>query len=163
MKQYISGDKLYLWGKPYTLKLSDAGDYNIHMTQDEIILGVGENDTYNKRIKALNRFYSSELYAMVSILIEPCVKRVGVELESWAVCNNLNSYWGICWPKKKHIELSLHLAKLPLEWLEAVIIHELVHIIISGHSDRFYDRCEKYFPNYRKIDAMIDSKADFYM
>ena len=118
MKQYISGDTLYLWGKPYTLKLSDAVDYKVHMTKDEIILGVGGNDTYNKRIKALNRFYSSELAAMVSILIE---------------------------------------------WLESVIIHEPVHMIILGHSKRFYDICEKYFPNYRKVKAMIDSKADFYM
>ncbi|MDD2371456.1 MAG: SprT family zinc-dependent metalloprotease [Firmicutes bacterium] len=57
--------------------------------------------------------------------------------------------WGSCTIKGK-INLNIKLAKAPIEVIEYIYIHELVHLEIRNHSRTFWDRLEAILPNYRK-------------
>ena len=65
MRKYVSGEIFYLWGKPYTLNVSEGDHYGVNMTRDEILLTVNKRYSYNLRQKAMNDFYSSELSDMI--------------------------------------------------------------------------------------------------
>ncbi len=56
--------------------------------------------------------------------------------------------WGSC-SKKKNINLNWRLIMVPPEVRDYVIYHELCHLFELNHSTRFWERVEKYCPQYR--------------
>ena len=63
--------------------------------------------------------------------------------------------YGSCIPSKKALHFSSRLIMLPEKAIDAVIVHELCHIIHPNHSKNFYELVEKYIPNYKEIDKYL--------
>lgn len=58
--------------------------------------------------------------------------------------NNQDHRWGSCTPATGTIRISHRLAALP-EWvLDAVIAHELAHLVEPAHNARFWDLANRY-------------------
>ena len=68
---------------------------------------------------------------------------------------------GSCIPSKKILHFSNRLIMLPEDKVDAIIVHELCHIIHSNHSKNFYELVKKYIPNYDEINKWLkeNSKA----
>ncbi|MEO0731496.1 MAG: M48 family metallopeptidase [Bacteroidota bacterium] len=64
------------------------------------------------------------------------------------------SRWGSC-SSKGNINLATRLLLAPQEVLDAVIIHELAHLVEANHSHRFWAEVERALPNYREYDAWL--------
>lgn len=64
------------------------------------------------------------------------------------------SRWGSC-SSKGNINLATRLILAPDEILDAVIIHELAHLIEANHSSRFWGHVERALPNYRDHDVWL--------
>lgn len=63
---------------------------------------------------------------------------------SWSDRQNLR--WGSCTPANGTIRVSTRLASAPPFVLDYVLVHELAHLVVSGHGpafDRIVDRYEK--------------------
>ena len=50
--------------------------------------------------------------------------------------------------KNKTINLNQNLLKAPEEVIDYIIIHELCHLKIKGHSHKFWDYLHKFVPDY---------------
>ena len=51
------------------------------------------------------------------------------------------------------VHLSIDLLKCPNDIIDYMILHEICHLRIKGHSHRFWDLVHKFMPNYQeKID-----------
>lgn len=50
---------------------------------------------------------------------------------------NMRTKWGTCNIDKRRIWINLQLAKKPIECLEYVVTHELVHLVEKNHTNRF--------------------------
>lgn len=57
---------------------------------------------------------------------------------------NQNSRWGSCSPDDREIRISHRIQGMPQYVIDAVILHELVHLIVADHSPKFYAYLEKY-------------------
>lgn len=66
----------------------------------------------------------------------------------------LTSRWGSC-SSKGGISLAIQLCLMPLEILDYVIVHELVHMMIKNHSSRFWQKVESILPDYSKKKAWL--------
>lgn len=64
---------------------------------------------------------------------------------------NQNSRWGSCTPIDRTIRLSHRLQAMPEHVVDAVLVHELTHLVVSGHGPRF-DAIVKRYP--RTDEAM---------
>lgn len=62
---------------------------------------------------------------------------------------NYKSLWGACYIDNT-ILLNERLILAPLGTIDAIICHELAHIIHPNHSKEFYSTLEKLYPNYYK-------------
>lgn len=51
---------------------------------------------------------------------------------------NIKTLWGSC-SSKNNINLNIHLMRLPKHLIDYIILHELAHTVIKGHSPSFYD------------------------
>lgn len=63
------------------------------------------------------------------------------------------SKWGDCSPARRHITISLYTLLLPAWCIEHVVVHELVHLLVPDHSDRFHRLLTRYFPRWREARA----------
>ena len=68
----------------------------------------------------------------------------GVTFESIAWVNNQRSRWGSCSVDERSIRLSLELSEYPGWVRDYVIVHELAHLIVPDHSDRFWELVNRY-------------------
>ena len=68
---------------------------------------------------------------------------------------NLNGRWGAI-TKVGGINLNANLIKAPEEVIEYIIIHELCHFIIKGHSHHFWELIRSYFPRYQEAIKWLD-------
>ena len=57
---------------------------------------------------------------------------------------NQASRWGSCSPDDRTIRLSIELADYPNWVRDYVIVHELAHLIVADHGDRFWDIVNRY-------------------
>jgi predicted metal-dependent hydrolase len=68
------------------------------------------------------------------------------------VIKNLKNRWGSI-NKNNTINLNVNLLKAPEDIIDYVIIHELCHLNIKGHSYHFWDYLKQIVPDYKqKID-----------
>ncbi len=63
--------------------------------------------------------------------------------------------YGSCVPSKKALHFSSRLVMLQKDEIDAVIVHELCHIVYPNHSKKFYELVEKYITNYKQIDKKL--------
>ena len=61
------------------------------------------------------------------------------------------SKWGSCTPSKHKICFNVNLIFMPLEFVDAIILHELAHLFHFNHSKDFYNLLCTWMPNYRQV------------
>jgi len=52
--------------------------------------------------------------------------------------------------------LNTELVKKPKDFLEFVIVHEMLHLIESTHSERFVTLLERHYPSWREARAKLN-------
>ncbi|CAN5658486.1 M48 family metallopeptidase [soil metagenome] len=68
----------------------------------------------------------------------------GVRVGDISWIETQKSRWGYCSPSESQIRLSLALADYPTWVRDYVIVHELAHLIVADHSDRFWELVNGY-------------------
>ncbi len=66
----------------------------------------------------------------------------------------LTKSFGICYPRKKEIKISSRTKKMPLWVLDYLIFHELVHLKIPRHNQKFWQAVKKY-PKAEKAKGFL--------
>jgi predicted metal-dependent hydrolase len=69
--------------------------------------------------------------------------------------DNQRSRWGSCTPVDRSIRLSRRLQDMPDWVVDYVLVHELAHLIESGHNDRFWAWVDRY-PHAERAKAWLD-------
>ena len=54
-------------------------------------------------------------------------------------------------------ELNTELTKKPAECLEYVIVHEMAHLIVRHHDDRFTSLMDRYLPNWKLVRQTLNA------
>ena len=67
--------------------------------------------------------------------------------------------YGSCIPKTRDLHFSSRLVMLKEEAIDAIIVHELCHIIHPNHSKDFYNLVESYIPNYKEINKYLKKNS----
>jgi predicted metal-dependent hydrolase len=68
----------------------------------------------------------------------------------------MNTRWGSCSPRTRKIRLNTELAKKPPEFLEYVVVHEMVHLIERHHNGRFARLMDHHLPNRRYLRRALN-------
>lgn len=65
------------------------------------------------------------------------------------------SRWGCCHPRTHQLAFSVYLLLLPDWCIEHVVVHELTHLLVPNHSDRFYTVMDQFFPRWKEARQEI--------
>jgi len=107
-----------------------------------------------KKINSLKKFYANEVVEKSKQLLEKWKMIIGnsINLDQVSFKSQwMKSQFGSCQSKTKIINLNSVLACFDEQYLEAILLHELVHLKIQNHGKKFYDLLLFYIPNYRLI------------
>ena len=89
-----------------------------------------------------------ELRRTIPPLLAEWAPRVGVPTPDFII-RRMTTRWGTCNVRARRITLNLELARREPELLEYVVVHELAHLIESGHNHRFYAVMDRALPDWR--------------
>lgn len=154
--EYIDGETLYLFGEKHILCVKE-GKRNCVLCEDKkIILTIKPNIDLQHREAVINEFYREELKEKITEYFPKWEKITGL-YGSWQI-KNMKTRWGTCNIAAKKIWLNLQLAKMPIECLEYVILHELAHLAVSNHGPQFCAILDKFMPNWRSIKKRLNEE-----
>lgn len=88
------------------------------------------------------------LKELIEIILPKWEKQTGLNCFSWQI-RNMKTRWGSCNTKTGRIWFSLQLAVRPIECIEYVVLHELIHLKIPGHGKDFKEMLDSYMEDWR--------------
>lgn len=154
-REYVSGESYYLWGKPYRLDvIYENNKYEVEKIPNKIILKIPEGTDTAKRESIITEWYRKELKRVLEIISKKCERDTGLKANEYRV-KNMRTKWGTCNIDKKRIWINLQLVKKPMECLEYVLTHELVHLIEKNHTNRFNTLVEESYPTWKEARKLL--------
>lgn len=69
------------------------------------------------------------------------------------------SLWGSCNHQGKSINLNWTLVMAPLSVIDYVVVHELCHLAVPNHSKRFWEKVERFVPDYKQQEEWLKTHA----
>jgi predicted metal-dependent hydrolase len=163
-RQYISGETLYIWGKQYFLQVNYGNKNMLKLSGNTIILIVRRESTAKQRDNYIRKWYREQLKYEIDRLLPKWEVATNLKCSLWQT-KYMTSKWGTCSIEKRKIWFNLQLAKKPIECLEYIILHELIHLRIKNHNTDFITLMDKHMPFWREVkkrlnEQFLDSWAD---
>ena len=156
-REYLDRESHYVWGKRYLLKMveQDAAP-EVDLRHPKMILRVrpGTNDETKRAIVA--QWYREQIKAAVPDLIAKWAPVINVKVERVFV-QKMKTKWGSCNLRARSIRLNTDLAKKPVQCLEYIVVHELVHLLERHHNDRFSACMDEYLPHWRQLRKLLNT------
>ena len=156
-RQYISGETLYLWGKQYFLQVDYSNRNTLELSGNAALLTVRQDSTAKQRDNFVREWYRQLLKDEIIRLLPKWETLSNLKCESWQT-KYMTSKWGTCNISKRKIWLNLQLAKKPLECLEYIILHELVHLRVKNHNTSFTALMDRYMPFWREVKKTLNEQ-----
>ena len=157
-REMINGESHYLWGRQYRLEvIEQVGKHRIEVKgKSKLRLYVQAGTSADNRLLVLNNWYREQLEAKIDELIahwSPIIKR---KPKSCGI-RKMKTKWGSCNIEAKRILFNLELVKKPPECLEYILVHELVHLLVRHHNERFRKHMDTFLPKWREHRNLLNT------
>lgn len=149
-RQYVTGESHYFLGNRFLLKVVEHNGYaKVDLSGvKHIQLKVKGGTSMEERGSIMKEWYRKELKKIVPDLIEKWERIIGVKANDWGI-KHMRTKWGACNTDEKRIWLNLELAKKPMNCIEYIIVHELVHLLERHHNENFVKHMDQFMPKWR--------------
>lgn len=162
IKQWKTDEKIYYKGEEFTVVRQFQNTTRITLNLDEIqkqIIITLPEDINQEQVKTyIDKLVKNLLKANTEFVIAERLpywsKTTQIDYNEVKVRDAITRY-GSCMPSKKNLYFSSRLIMLPLDKIDAIIVHELCHMKHKNHNKEFYDLVKKYIPNYKEIDKWL--------
>jgi hypothetical protein len=148
VRECIDRESHYVWGQRYLLRVEERdAPPAIELGPRELVLCLRPGTGAARRRDILARWYRDQVRARVAPLVAQWTDTLAVRVERVFV-QRMKTKWGSCNPKAATIRLNTELAKKPVDCLEYVTVHEMVHLLEPTHNDRFVALMDRSLPDW---------------
>lgn len=155
-RQFVERESHYLWGQRYLLSVKEEeAKPSVCLGHRSITLTVRPGSTRAKREAVMHKWHLSLLHEAVPKLIHKWEPRLGVEVAGYFL-QRMKTRWGSCNPHKRNIRLNTELVKKPKDLLEYVVVHEMLHLIVPTHNEKFLALLSQHYPTWREARAELN-------
>jgi len=156
-RQFVERESHHLWGRRYLLAVEEKDEKpSVHLGSRRILLTVRPGSSRERREAALHEWHKALLHEAVPELIRKWEPRLGVRAAGYFL-QRMKTKWGSCNPRKRTIRLNTELVKKPKDLLEYVVVHELAHLRVPTHSDRFVALLDRHYPSWSEAKAELNA------
>ena len=155
-RQFVERETHMLWGRRYLLSVVER-DAKPAVTRDHrrITLFVRPSSTLERRELVMQEWHRALLHQAIPALIVKWEAKLGVKVSGYFL-QRMKTKWGSCNHRAGNIRLNTELVKKPKDLLEYVVVHEMVHLVVPTHSERFVALLEKHYPAWREARAELN-------
>jgi predicted metal-dependent hydrolase len=149
-RELVTGESHYYLGQRYRLRvIPTTGASRVEITNKATIdLHVRRELTSEQRDAVLQDWYRRNLKAIMPAILDTWQPVLGVQPSAWRI-QRMKTKWGSCNDRTRRILVNLELAKKPVQCLEYIVVHELVHLIERKHNERFIQIMDSVMPLWR--------------
>ena len=157
-REMVNGESHYCLGRRYRLRV-----HEVDAPPRVALRGVASLDLFVRpgaspaqREEVLLQWYRAQLKELIPPLLAKWQRTLKVKARTWGV-KKMKTKWGSCNPTTGSLWLNLELAKKPVQCLEYIVVHELVHLLERHHNDRFMALMDEFLPNWRARRNLLNS------
>lgn len=149
-REFVKRESHFLWGRRYLLNVIHTdGKQHVTIDHKRINLYVNPGARREKREEIFYEWQKKQLHEFVKFQIAKWESIMNVKANSYFL-QKMKTKWGSCNHKSGNIRINTELVKKPKDLVEYVIVHELAHLIVPVHNERFISLLDKYYPNWRE-------------
>ena len=152
-KQFVDGEQFLYLGEIYPLSLVPKQEETLVLNGKFLLATRGQA---NAR-QVFEKWYREQAAAVIKPRTAELAERNGYTYTVIRI-NGAKTRWGSCGPKGS-LNFPYRLVMAPLEVIDYVIIHELVHLRIRNHSRKYWDAVGRILPAYRKHIQWLDDNG----
>ena len=158
-REYVTRESHYYLGKRYLLKVIEQdAPPKVILQHGTIELYIRKGSTIEQKQIILDRWYRQRLKKIVPGYIAELEKKMNVQVAEYGI-KKMKTKWGTCNVNARRIWLNLELAKKPVEYLEYILAHEMIHLIERQHNDKFIAYLNKFIPKWKHYKEELNRSA----
>jgi predicted metal-dependent hydrolase len=155
-RQYVERESHYLWGRRYLLSIVERElKPSISVDHRRITLIVRPGSTQEKRQQILHEWHKSLLHAVVPDLIRKWEPKLEVNVARYHL-QRMKTRWGGCNHRAGSIRINTELVKKPRDLLEYIVVHEMLHLIVPTHSEKFRALLDLHYPTWQSARSELN-------
>jgi len=155
-REYLNRERHYFLGKRYLLTVIEQElPPQVKLRHSTIELYVRPGTDALKRQAILDQWYREQLKALTLPIFQRWEATMGVSASEVCI-KRMKTKWGTCNREAKRIWLNLELAKKPLNCIEYIVVHELVHLLERTHNDRFIAYMNHFLPEWKQLRSDLN-------
>lgn len=148
-REYIYRESHYFLGQRYLLNVIEGdGPAGIRIRNKKVLdLYTTSGSDNQKREKIMHSWYRKQLRSLIPGLIKKWERILDVRISFYGI-KTMKTKWGSSNPQEARIWINLELAKKPVECLEYIIVHEMVHLKYRHHDEKFREMMDRAMPQW---------------
>lgn len=147
-RAFLSQESHFFLGKRYLLSVRSEDKNQVKKKANKIHLSVTDEQDWDLKRKVLYDFYRKELRQRLDHYIKQYTISMSLPMPVYSV-RAMKTKWGSCASNSNRLWFNIELAKKPLDCIEYIVVHELVHLIERNHNKNFIRLMDVYLPNWR--------------
>jgi predicted metal-dependent hydrolase len=157
-REMVRGESHFFLGRRYRLRVieHDGVGQVVIRSASKLDLLVRPGTTAQQRAAVLQLWYRNQLKALIPPLLAKWEPLLGVHAADWRV-KKMKTRWGTCNIEARRIWLNLELVKKPVQCLEYIVVHELIHLLERHHNARFVALLDKHLPQWRHCRSQLNA------
>lgn len=143
-KHYVPGEMFLFLGTGYVLEIVKTQKEDLLL---ENTFKLAES-AQSRAPLAFERWYHKQAKAILQERVDLYARQHNFQYKRIGI-TSARTRWGSC-SASGSLNFSWRLILAPLEVVDYVVVHELVHTVIHNHSRQFWQRVELIMPEYRE-------------
>lgn len=148
-KRYISGEKFWYLGNEYLLELVNGQEEALAF-RDKFYLA--EEFQVNGKL-VFENWYKKKAAEKIVPQVKLRANQNGFSYTRVRI-TSAKTRWGSCGPKGS-LNFTWRLVMAPMEVIDYVVVHELVHLKIRNHSKAYWHEVGKVMPEFKKYKIWL--------
>ena len=158
-REYVTRESHYYLGQRYLLKVVEHNAApKVVLKHNSIELYVRKGATMAQRDDILQGWYRQQLRELIPQYVAKFEKKMNIKVFDIRI-RSMKTKWGTCNPDAKRIWLNTELAKKPIESIEYVLVHEMVHLIERNHNEMFIAYMDEFLPKWKHLREELNRSA----
>lgn len=152
-RQYCAGELFLFLGNAYPLEIVQRQRKPLLFENGFRLAGSAQS----KASRVFERWYREQARRTIQERVDFYACQYGFQYKRIGI-TSARSRWGSC-SADGSLNFSWRLILAPLEAVDYVVVHELVHTVFHDHSKRFWQKVEHIMPDYKERKKWLRKNA----
>lgn len=154
-KKFEQGGEFLFLGQKYKLDIfsEERKTTGVHFNGHRWGIELSSNELEERKAEnikeAMIGWYRAQAQEILGGRVFHYARLMGVEPKKITV-RTQKRLWGSCDYSKQSINLNWQIILSPLKVIDYVVVHELCHLFVPNHSQRFWKKVERFYPEFKE-------------